>query len=126
MKLLLPLIAGAVLLGGTTVFAETVEIKDRHFFHTHINKVTVHDKTIDTHANVKDADELKINVGVEAENVLKNLPFGSRLDVGYKKDVKNTNWDEGHQVDFIVVKRFEGIDASFLNPFNWFKKGNLE
>jgi len=63
MKRLVFLIAFSLCFIGS-VRAETVQVKDSHFFHSHIRNVTVHDKTIDTDTHKAD-DGREIGVGAD-------------------------------------------------------------
>lgn len=81
------------------------------------------DTDTDTQGNFKDQEDLQVKVGVKAENIVK-FSETSGVDVTYLKDINNTNSKEGHEVQAVLVKRFEGLDLSVLNPFNWFNKGD--
>jgi hypothetical protein len=88
-----------------------------------LNECSPHtvDTDTDTHLNGKDQEDLKVNVGVKAVVPIKNLK-DTAIEVTGKKDLNQTNLEEGYEIDVIYAKKFDGVDLSFLNPFSWFKK----
>lgn len=131
-KLLLSLICGWCVLFVTTALAGEYESSCPEGYKETVTKSgygktqcyidTDTDTDTDTQGNFKDQEDLQVKVGVKAENIVK-FSETSGVDVTYLKDINQTNSKEGHEVQAVLVKRFEGLDLSILNPFNWFKKG---